>query len=174
MEQMIFLNGKQVEVIAYFDFESTGNRYLIYGEPNNDTIIHLGIVTKKDDIFYVSNIEKSQSFLLKKFLTELMKKDLNTVKGYRYFNRLPELQDNFAYSGSQEIVLDREKKNILREFIREVNAHNGEILEKAKEEYYMQLVDEKAKERRIVIILVIILLIVLRLIAYMIINFIKG
>lgn len=172
MEQLIFLNGKQVEVIAYFEFEATRNHYLIYSNQGSDTI-YLGSVIKKDDVFEINSIEKSQSFLLKKFIKELINKDLATVKCYRYFNKLDELQDNFTYRGSQEIVLDTEKKKLLCEFINEVNEHNGEILDRAKDEYYMQLVDQKQKERRTIITLLIVLVVVIGLIAKMIIGYIN-
>lgn len=174
MNQMIFLNGKQVEVIAYFEFESIKTRYLIYCNPGDSTTIYLGEVLSKDGVFELQPIRKMYSFLLKKFIKELIDHDLNTVKGYHYINKLEELQDNFNYRGSQEIVLDGEKKIALQNFILEINEHNTEILEKAKEEYYIQLVDEKAKERRTIILLLLILIVILSMIANMIINFLIG
>lgn len=171
MEQTIFINGKQMNVIAYFEFESSKRNYLIYCDPNNSTTIYLANVTEKDGILKIGSIVPMYQFLLKKFIKELIDKDMSTIKGYRYHNRLPELNDNFEFVASQEIVLDEEKKKSLEEFILEINEHNEEILEEAKEEYYLQLVDQKAKERRTVIILLIILVIILSLIAKMILDF---
>lgn len=171
VEQTILINGKQMNVIAYFEFESSKRNYLIYCDPNNSTTIYLGNVAEKEGTMEIRSIAPMYQFLLKQFIKELIHKDLNTVKGYRYHNRLSELKDNFEYIGSQEIVLDQEKKKSLEEFILEINEHNEEILEEAKDEYYLQLVDQKAKERRTIIILLIILIITLSLIAKMIIDF---
>ncbi|MCI9233403.1 MAG: hypothetical protein HFH08_02250 [Bacilli bacterium] len=171
MEHMIFLNGKQVNVIAYFMFEATRNHYLIYCKPDNNTKIYLGKVIEKDGVFEVREIEKSESFLMKKFIQELIAKNLATVKGYRYADKLSELQDSFNLIDSQEIVLDEEKKTSLEEFVRDINEHNKEILEKAKEEYYLQLVDEKAKERRTIILLLLVLTVCISLIVKMVLDF---
>lgn len=171
VEQTIFINGKQVKVIAYFEFESTKRNYLIYCDSNNNTTIYLGSVIERDGTLKIESITPMYQFLLKQFIQELINKDLNTVKGYRYHNHLPELNDNFEYVASQEIVLDEEKKKSLEEFILEINEHNDEILEEAKEEYYLQLVDQKAKERRTIIILLTILIITFSLIAKMILDF---
>lgn len=171
MEHMIFLNGKQVNVIAYFMFEATRNHYLIYCEPDNDTKIYLGKVREQNGVFEIREIEKTESFLMKKFIQELIIKDMATVKGYRYADKLSELQDNFNLVDSQEIVLDVEKKASLESFIKDVNEHNKEILEKAKEEYYLQLVDEKAKERRTIILLLLVLTVCISLIVKMVLDF---
>jgi len=171
VEHMIFLNGKQVNVIAYFMFEATRNHYLIYCEPDNDTKVYLGKVKEQDGVFEIREIEKTESFLMKKFIQELITKDLATIKGYRYADKLSELQDNFNFIDSQEIVLDTEKKASLESFVKDVNEHNKEILEKAKEEYYLQLVDEKAKERRTIILLLLVLTVCLSLIVKMVLDF---
>lgn len=171
VEHVIYLDGKQVSVIAYFMFESTRNCYLIYCDPNSSTEIYLGRVIEKNGMFEIHQIDKTISFLMKKFIQELIVKDLSTVKGYRYSNKLSELQDNFSYIESQKIVLGEEKKNSLEEFIKEVNEHNEEILAQAKEEYYIQLVDEKAKERRTIIILLVVLIVAVLLIAKMFMDF---
>lgn len=168
---MIFLNGKQVYVIAYFMFEATRNHYLIYCDSNDSVKIYLGKVIEKNGIFEIKGIEKAESFLMKKFIQELIMKDMTTVKGYRYFNKLSEIQDNFNLVESQEIVLGKDKRTSLEEFVKDINEHNNEILEKAKEEYYLQLVDEKAKERRTIILLVAVLIICIALIAKMIFDF---
>ena len=57
------------------------------------------------------------------------------------------------------------------EFIKEINIHNKEILAKATEEYYLQLVDEKAKERKTIIILLAIIIIIVSIIVKMLIDF---
>lgn len=169
--RMIFMNGTQVNVIAYFMFEATRKYYMIYGEPNNESDIFLASIHENAGVLEVNHIEKNESFLMKKFIQELIKKDDATVKGYRYANKLSELQDNFKYNESQRITLDKEKKTSLEEYIHEINEHNQEILEKAKEEYYLQLVDEKAKERRTIIILVTVLIVCISLIVKMILDF---
>lgn len=64
MNQMIFLNGKQVEVIAYFEFESIKTRYLIYCNPGDSTTIYLGEVLIQDGVFELQPIRKMYSFLL--------------------------------------------------------------------------------------------------------------
>lgn len=174
VEHMIFINGKQVNVIAYFMFEATRNHYLIYCNPDNSTKIYLGKVKEKEGMFEINQIEKTESFLMKKFIQELIVKDLATVKGYRYANKLSELKDNFNLIDSQEIVLDEEKKTSLEEFVKDINEHNKEILEKAKEEYYLQLVDEKAKERKTIIMLLAILVVCISLIVKMIIDFLAS
>lgn len=171
VEHIIYLNEKQVKVIAYFMFESTRNYYLIYCDPNNNTEIYLGRVIEKNGTFEIHQIDKTISFLMKKFIQELIVKDLSTVKGYQYSNKLSELQDNFSYIESQKIVLGEEKKHSLEEFIQEVNEQNEAILAQAQEEYYMQLVDEKRKERRTIIILLIILVVSILLIAKMFMDF---
>lgn len=171
MEHMIFLNGKQVNVIAYFMFEATRNHYLIYCGLDNDAKIYLGKVREQNGVFEIREIEKTESFLMKKFIQELIMKDMATIKGYRYSDKLSELQDNFNLIDSQEIVLDVDKKASLESFIKEVNEHNKEILEKAKEEYYLQLVDEKAKERKTIILLLLVLTTCISLIVKMVFDF---
>lgn len=171
MKQLIFLNGKQVEVIAYFEFESIRKCFLIYCDQNNSNTIYLGQVIKKEDILELNQIEKIDSFLLKKFIQELIENDFKTIKGYRYFNRLPELVDQFHYIGSQKIVLEEGKKAILEDFVTEINSRNGELLNEAREEYYMQLVDQKAKDRRTIIILLIILFAAIGMIVKMIMDY---
>ncbi|MCI8545422.1 MAG: hypothetical protein HFH09_04260 [Bacilli bacterium] len=171
MEHMIFLNGRQVNVIAYFMFEATRNHYLIYCDPDNNVKIYLGKVVEKDGIFEIREIEKTESFLMKKFIQELITKSLATIKGYRYADKLSELQDNFTLIDNQEIVLDEEKRKSLEDFVKDVNEHNQEILEKAKEEYYLQLVDEKAKERRTIILLLLVLIVCIFLIVKMVLDF---
>lgn len=173
MNPMIFLNGKQVQVIAYFMFESTRMEYLFYCDPNEQSIIYIGQVSKQGDMLEVNNIEKTFSFLMKKFIQELINHELTTVKGYRYLNKMDELADQFQYVDSQKIVIDPEKRKKIEEFIKEINENNEEILEKAKEEYYLQLVEEKSKERKTIIFLLAVLFIVLFLIAKMIIDFMK-
>lgn len=171
VKRMIFLNEKQVEVIAYFELESMKTNYIIYNEPSSENTIYIGVINRKDDLLEVNAIEKSNSFLIKKLLKELINHDLTTVKGYRYFNHLEEMQDNFVYNGSQRVELDLEKRKSLQSFIEEINTRNGEILEQATQEYYLQLVDEKEKERRTIIILLVTLFIIISLIAKMIIDF---
>lgn len=171
MEHMIFLNGKQVNVISYFMFEATRNHYLIYCEPDNNTKIYLGKVIEKEGIFEVHAIEKTESFLMKKFIQELIVKNMATVKGYRYADKLLELKDNFNFIDSQEIVLDEEKKSSLEEFVKYINEHNKEILEQAKDEYYLQLVDEKEKERKTIVLLIAMLVVCISLIVKMILDF---
>lgn len=163
-----------MNVIAYFMFESTRKYYLIYSDPDNNSKIYLGHVIEKDGMFEIEGIGKAESFLMKKFIQELINSDLATIKGYQYSNRLNELPDNFNVVGYQEIDLTPDKKASLEAFIKEVNEHNADILEKAKEEYYLQLVDEKEKERRTIIILLLILFACIALIGKMVIDFIGG
>ena len=139
-------------------FEATRNHYLIYCGLDNDAKIYLGKVREQNGVFEIREIEKTESFLMKKFIQELIMKDMATIKGYRYADKLSELQDNFNLIDSQEIVLDVEKKASLESFIKEVNEHNKEIL-------------EKAKERKTIILLLLVLTTCISLIVKMVFDF---
>ncbi|MCI8446070.1 MAG: hypothetical protein HFH31_01095 [Bacilli bacterium] len=169
----ISVNGKKMKVIAYFMFESSRDHYIIYCKPRNNDSIYLGRVLQKEGKLVITQVDKAASFLMKKFIKELTEKNLETVKCYRYFNKLSKLKgkEDVIYIDSQEIKIDKEKKKNIEEFIKEINIHNKEILAKATEEYYLQLVDEKAKERKTIIILLAIIIIIVSIIVKMLIDF---
>lgn len=169
---MALLDGSKIEVIAYFMFETIKERYIIYNKPEEKKEIYVAGVEEKDGFFSLNEIQKSYSFMVKKFIKELMNNELSTVKGYRYFNLLPELPETFHQIESQKIILTEDQKQSMEDFIKRINEQNEEILAQARDEYYLHLVDEKAKERRTIIILLTILIITLSLIAKMIVDFI--
>lgn len=172
VNHMISLNEKKVKVITYFMFESTRNYYLIYCEPKNRTTIYLGQVIEKKGKLYIHSIDKASSFVMKKFIKELTEENLDTVMGYRYANKLSELKDDFIYQASQKIVLGKEQKKALEEFVEQINQHNKIILEKATKEYYIQLADQKIKDRKTIFILLGVIIFIILVIVKMIVDFI--
>lgn len=169
---IISLNEKKEKVIAYFMFESTRNYYLIYCEPKSKNEIYIGQVIKENEKFYVVGINRTSSFIIKKLIKDLTEKNLDTVRCYRYLNKISEIKDNFIFGGSQRIYLEKEQKKNLEEFIEEINKHNEDILAKATQEYYVQLVEQRMKDRRTVCILLGVIIFIILAIVKMILDFI--
>ncbi len=171
MSHVISLNEKKVKVIAYFMFESTRNYYLIYCEPKSKNEIYIGQVIQENEKNNVVGIDRTSSFIIKKLIKDLTEKNLDTIRCYRYLNKITELKDNFIFRSSQKVYLEKEQKKNLEEFIEEINKNNEDILAKATQEYYIQLVEQRAKDRKTVCILLGVIIFIVFVIVKMILDF---
>lgn len=170
MNQVRMLNGREAQIIAYFEFTTTKDYYIIYQYKEEETTIYIGLVKNNTIVLF----DKQTAFVVKELIKELTQKQLGTIKAYKYLSKVEELPPYLEVSASQKIVLNEETLKNVKECIAYIETHNEEILEQAKDEYYLKLLDEKTKERRTIIVLVTILILSLSAIAVMIINFLKS
>lgn len=171
MIQARLLNGREAHIIDYFELTSTKEFYIIYHYPTEPNVIYIGQVIKKGNTYNIQLFDKQTTFIIKELIKDLTQNQIGTVKSYKYLSRKLELPKTLEVIASQKIVLTEETFNNVKTCINYIEEHNQEILEQAKDEYYLKLLDEKTKERRTIIALITVLVLALSGIAAMIANF---
>lgn len=170
MNQNVTINDRMANIITLFELTVTKKRYIIYWYSEEcfgeNVEIYLGEINNN----VISNIEKNEMLIIKNLVKELLNKNYNMMKLYKY-NMVESTETYYNLNDSQKIKIDTEKLNNLKEIIPFLKDNRERLLKEAEDEYYIGLVKEKEKERKTLIIMIILVITVLISFGIMITNY---
>ena len=158
MNQNVTINDRMANIITLFELTVTQKKYIIYWYPeeciDENVEIYIGNVDNK----MITNINKDEMIIIKNLVKELLNKNHNMMTLYKY-NIIEELESGYNLNDSQKIKIDTEKLSNLQEIIPFLKENRERLLKEAEDEYYIELVKQKEKERKIVIALILLIIV---------------